>query len=70
MRALDDAEIATGWFTRGAVRLEFANRLPLRFLLVSRRELYPTIDTIAKDELIAGRISRTLRRQPGRNLPI
>jgi len=49
LRALNEEEIATGRFTRGAMRLEFAGRPPLRFLLVSRRELYPAIDTIAKD---------------------
>jgi hypothetical protein len=49
LRALTKEEIATGRFTRGAMRLEFAGRAPLRFLLVSRRELYPAIDGLAKD---------------------
>lgn len=49
LRALSEEEIATGRFTRGAMRLEFPGRPPLRFLLVSRRELYPAIDAIAKD---------------------
>ena len=47
--ALDPAAIARGRFTRGAARLEFADRPPLGFLLVSRRELYPAIETIARD---------------------
>jgi hypothetical protein len=46
---LDAAEIARGRFTRGAARLEFPDRTPLRFLLVSRAELYRAIETIAKD---------------------
>jgi len=56
--ALERADIARGRFTRGATRLEFAEREPLRFLLVSRRELYPAIERIAKDArlgaLVAG----------------
>ena len=46
---LEKADLARGRFTRGATRLEFSDRPPLRFLLVSRRELYPAIDAIAKD---------------------
>jgi hypothetical protein len=42
-------DIASGRFTRGATRLEFAARPTLRFLVVSRRELYPAIETLAKD---------------------
>lgn len=49
VRPLDAADLARGRFTRGATRLEFADRSPLRFLLVSRRELYPAIEAIAKD---------------------
>ena len=70
LRALKDAEIACGRFTRGATRLEFANRPPLRFLLVSRRELYPAIETIARDQLLAARVSLTLRQQPNKTPPI
>jgi hypothetical protein len=47
--ALDAREIARGRFTRGATRLEFPDREPLRFLLASRRELYAAIDAMAKD---------------------
>jgi hypothetical protein len=67
LRAVEQAEIAAGRFTRGAMRLEFPDRVPLRFLLVSRAELYPAIETIAKDELVAARVSLALRRQPGKN---
>ena len=49
LSALEGGEIARGRFARGATRLEFPDRPPLRFLLVSRRELYPAIETIAKD---------------------
>jgi hypothetical protein len=44
-----ESDLASGRFTRGATRLEFADRPTLRFLLVSRRELHPAIETIAKD---------------------
>jgi hypothetical protein len=46
---LDAREIARGRFTRGATRLEFPDRAPLRFLMVARRELAPAIDALAKD---------------------
>jgi len=46
---LEAADIARGRFTRGASRLELAGRPPLRFLLVSRRELYPAIERVAAD---------------------
>jgi hypothetical protein len=49
LAALDAGEIARGRFTRGATRLEFPDREPLRFLLVSRQDLYPAIDALAKD---------------------
>jgi hypothetical protein len=49
LQALEPGEIARGRFTRGATRLEFPDRAPLRFLMVSRRELYPAIEAIAKD---------------------
>lgn len=62
LRALSEKEIATGRFTRGAMRLEFAGRAPLRFLLVSRRELYPAIDAIAKDPTCP--LLKLCRRQP------
>jgi hypothetical protein len=63
-RALEAATIARGRFTRGAARLEFPDRPPLRFLLVSRRELYPAIEAIASDPTCP--VLRLCRRpQPG-----
>lgn len=63
--ALEGADIARGRFTRGATRLEFTGGAPLRFLLVSRRELYPAIERIAKDArlhaLVAGAANRGAR---------
>ena len=38
-RRLDAEEVATGRFTRGATRLERANRPALRFLMVARGDL-------------------------------
>ena len=62
VRALEGADIARGRFTRGASRLEIAGRAPLRFLLVSCRELYPAIERITKDArlhaLVAGAAAR------------
>lgn len=62
VRALEGADIARGRFTRGASRLEIAGRAPLRFLLVSCRELYPAIERITKDArlhaLVAGAADR------------
>jgi hypothetical protein len=49
LSAIEESDLARGRFTRGAARLELAGRAPLRFLLVSRRGLYPAIDTIARD---------------------
>ena len=49
LTVLEAGEIARGRFTRGAARLEFPDREPLRFLLVSRRELYPAIEKLASD---------------------
>lgn len=49
MRAVDKAVIARGRFTRGATRLEFDEGAPLRFLLVSQRELEPALQSLAAD---------------------
>jgi hypothetical protein len=64
VRALEPTDIARGRFARGASRLEFPDRLPLTFLLVSRRELYPAIEAIVRDP--ACPILKMCRRpQPG-----
>jgi hypothetical protein len=68
VRALEGADIARGRFSRGASRLEIAGRAPLRFLLVSCRELYPAIERIAKDArlhaLVAGAAVRKMGSVP------
>jgi len=49
MRTLDKGVISRGQFTRGATRLDFGDGHPLRFLLVSRKELLPAIEALATD---------------------
>ena len=49
MRTLDKGVISRGQFTRGATRLDFGDGHPLRFLLVSRKELLPAIEKLATD---------------------
>jgi len=70
-RALDKTEIAAGRFTRGATRLERPNRPPLRFLMVSRRDLSPALEALAKDAAAISRISALNhpRPQPGHSSP-
>ena len=62
-RRLEKADIAAGRFTRGATRLEIAGRAPLRFLMVSRRDLSGALDAVAKDPAIC-RISAPSHPQP------
>lgn len=64
LRALGEPEVATGRFTRGATTLEFPNRPPLRFLVVSREQLYAAIQTMRDDSLVAARVGLTLRQKP------
>jgi hypothetical protein len=68
VRALEAADVARGRFSRGASRLEIAGRAPLRFLLVSCRELYPAIERITKDArlhaLVAGAAARKMGSVP------
>jgi hypothetical protein len=45
-RLLDKTALAAGRFTRGATRLEFAGRPPLRFLVIARRDLSGALETI------------------------
>ena len=47
--AVEEPDLARGRFTRGASRLEFPDREPLRFLLVERSALYPAIEAMIKD---------------------
>ena len=61
LRALSQGEIETGRFTRGAARLEFPGRPPLRFLVVPRESLAGAIQKLQDDSLLAARVSLTLR---------
>lgn len=62
-RRLDPAEVAAGRFTRGATRLERPDRPPLRFLMVSRRDLAQAFESLLQD---AG-IQRIFPRAASRN---
>jgi len=53
LHRLDEAEIAAGRFTRGATTVEFANKPPLRYLVVSREELPAAIEKLMSDSLAA-----------------
>jgi hypothetical protein len=66
LRALEEAELASGRFTRGATTLEFANRPPLRYLVVSREQLPAAIDRLLSDSLLAARVAPTLRQSTAR----
>ena len=68
-RRLDKDEIAAGRFTRGATRLEYPSRPPLRFLMVGRRDLSAALEALAKDAAAISRISALIRPrpQPGRS---
>lgn len=63
LRTLDKGVIARGRFTRGATRLDFGDGHPLRFLLVSRKELMPAIEALATDP--ASPILKMVPPQPG-----
>ena len=51
LRSVGETELARGRFTRGAARLEFSDRPPLRFLVVPRAALYAALDAIAGDPI-------------------
>ena len=70
LRELDKAEIEDGRFTRGATTLEYANRPPLRFLVVSREQLHGALETLMKDSLVAARVSLTLWQSPRKTPPL
>ena len=63
-RRLSQEEISAGRFTRGAMRLEVPGRPPLRFLVVSLRELEGGLAAIATDELLATLRSTSIRPRP------
>jgi hypothetical protein len=64
IRPLSAEEVADGYFTRGATRLEFQDRPTLRFLLVRREAVDGAIKKLVDDPLVAGRVSLTLRQSP------
>jgi len=53
LRKLDEADLAAGRFTRGATTVEFPNKPPLRYLVVSREELPAAIEKLTSDSLAA-----------------
>ena len=61
IRPLSADELAEGRFTRGATRMEFADRPTLRFLVVRREALDGALKALVDDPLAAGRVSLTLR---------
>src|SRR5260370_7454673 len=69
LQALAEAEISAGRFTRGATTLEFPNRPPLRFLVVSREQLAGAIQKPQDDSLLAARVPLTPPHPPNRTSP-
>ena len=63
-RLLDKTEIVAGRFTRGATRLERPTQPPLRFLMVSRRDLSVALKALAEDEAAISRISALTHPRP------
>src|SRR2546423_10476665 len=61
LRALTQAEVATGRFTRGATTLEVAGRPALRYLVVSREQALGAAETLARDPVRAARVSLPAR---------
>ncbi len=53
---LSDADVGAGRFTRGATRLEFRDRPPLRSLMISRAELPGALENLLRDSLGAARL--------------
>ena len=53
LRRLDESEVAAGRFTRGATTVEFSDKPPLRYLVVSREELPAAIEKLTTDSLAA-----------------
>src|SRR2546423_11883662 len=70
LRALSEEDIAAGRFSGGAAHLEFANRAPVLFIVVSREQLAAAIERLARDWLVAGRVSLTIRQRPRNPRPL
>lgn len=64
LRRLGEEELLGGRFTRGATTVEFANRPPLRFLVVSREQLSRAIQTLSTDALTSARVRLAMRQTP------
>lgn len=60
LRALSQAEVAAGRFTRGATTMEIAGRPALRYLVVSREQALSAAETLARDPVRAARVSLTI----------
>lgn len=54
---LEEAQIVTGRFTRGATRLEFRDRPPIGGLMVARDDLPAALEALVRDSLVAARLS-------------
>ena len=61
---LDAAQISAGRFTRGATRLEFRDRAPLRSLMVSCAELPGALERLAREPGFAARLGAISSRRP------
>ena len=64
LRALSQAEVAAGRFTRGATTMEITGRPALRYLVVSREQTLGAAETLARDPVRAARLSLTLPHAP------
>src|ERR687887_2366579 len=61
LRRLGEEELVGGRFTRGATTVEFANRPPLRFLVVPREQIFGAIQTLSADARLSARVRLTMR---------
>jgi hypothetical protein len=65
VRRLSEDELAGGRFMRGATTIEFANRPPLRFLLVERPAVFGAIQHLMADSAVSARLRLTMRPRAG-----
>ena len=61
VRRLSEDELVAGRFTRGATTVEFANRPPLRFLLVERSAIHGAVQRLMEDSLVSARLRLAIR---------
>lgn len=69
LRALTQAEVAAGRFTRGATTLEIAGRPALRYLVVAREQALGAAETLARDPAKAARVSLPPRQSAPASAP-